>query len=77
MALQFPASRIVPTEDATERAMHAIVDAANTFEHAVVDAQSVSRCLQLRERITACLAVLTGAERAAFDKADLLSAAKD
>lgn len=77
-AIRFPTSRLVPgEEDQTERSMHAIVEAAADFEHAVVCAVSVSRCLQLRERITACIAVLTVSERAAFDKADRLSTAKD
>lgn len=77
-AIQFPTSRLVPgEEDQTERSMHAIVAAAHDFTHAILDARSVSRCIQLRERITAVMAVLAVVEREAFDKADRLSEGKN
>jgi hypothetical protein len=74
--IRVPASRLVPEQDHTETALHNIGQIAKDFEHALADANSVAKCIQLRERVTACIAVLIAVERAGFDKTDRLSEAK-
>ena len=76
-AIQFPTVRMLPDVDPSELAMHAIITASGDFAHALLQADSVSRVIQLRERLTASIAILTAVERAAFDKADALSEAKN
>jgi hypothetical protein len=63
--------------DESELALHTVGEVVTELEHAVAGAGSVGRCIQVRERITACIAMLTAVERAAFDKTDRLSTAKD
>lgn len=63
---------MTPTEDPTERAMHACIDLVNDFQHAIADAESVSRAIQIKERISACLGWLSEAENAALRKMDQL-----
>lgn len=69
--LQFPASRIEPAEDPTERALHTVIDASVDFAIAVVDATSLDRAIQIRRRIAAALVVLTDVENQALRKMDV------
>ncbi len=70
--LSFPVSALSPDEDATERAFQDVLVAARDFEVAIAHASSVSRALQLRERITSAVLILTDVERLALAKADAL-----
>lgn len=57
-------------EDVTERDLHAIIGITGDFASAIVDARSVSRCLQLRERRAAAIGMLETVQREALRKAD-------
>lgn len=71
--LQFPTARILPAEiDATEFLIQTVGQVALDFGQAITAAHSVSRALQLRERIEACIQVLIAAEFDALAKADSL-----
>lgn len=58
--------------DPTEPAMHAVIDVAKDFAHAIADARTVSRAIQLRQRLGVCIALLTEVEAAALKKMDKL-----
>lgn len=60
-ALAFPSSKLPPPEDATERIWSAVASFAGDFEQAA-DGASVSRCIQLHERLHACLQTLNDAD---------------
>lgn len=65
-----------PLEDLTERAAQRVCDVARDFEIELAATKSVDRSIQLRERLTACVALLATVERRAFDQVDALSEAK-
>lgn len=70
--LAFPDARILPRHDETEHAMHEMIALIKDFETAVIDATSVHRVIQLRERIAALTMILTELENYALRRADVL-----
>mgnify|MGYP001571894456 FL=1 len=71
-AIQFPVSRIVPEADPTEMALHTLIDVTADFQKAIAEGGSVSRLLQVRSRIAACVDLLQQAEDAVLRKMNTL-----
>jgi hypothetical protein len=70
----FPTSRIVPDEDPTERAVQRVMELIGDFEEEVIVATSVSKCIQLHERLFAIAQMLAAVDDTVLLKRDHLLA---
>lgn len=67
-ALRFPTTKIVPEMDPTERLIHDLHQIARDFEGAIDAAPTVHQACQIRERVSACVQMLTAVEDRALTK---------
>lgn len=73
MPLHFPTARLSPAEqDRTEGALYDAFLVAQEFRHALADASTVGRAMQIRERLKAVLQDFHSLENDAAAKSDAL-----
>jgi hypothetical protein len=70
--MKFPVTKIPPDQDATELALHRVIDAAADFGHAIADAETSARVGQVRRRLSACIELFTQLEDAALRQSERL-----
>lgn len=77
-SLLFPVTRLVPEPDLTELAIQRIAEIALDFETAASETTSVSRCVQLHQRLYAIAQIIEAADGTIRQKWDqLLASGKD